>query len=444
MKAREVLILILIVAAGVFFYYAHTGKLDLDGDWEWGIFDFGESYSYEESQTIEAPLPARLEVRNAHGDVDVWSSDQEDIRLTLHKKIRRRKEAEAREVADKLKPVITRTGDRIIVSSNRGEFKKRNFETNFTLVVPRSLEVIIENSYGTVKADRIRSCEIVNPHGEVVVMEVEGGLSVKNSYEDVDIEGVGASCRVEADHSDIIVRGAGGEVWIDHGYGKVVVEDAAADVTIRGDHTEVAGRGIKGRTDVRTSYESISLRNVGPAVINGHHSAVEAEAVAGSLKIATSYEHVRVDDIRGDLAVEGKSVEVVGKSIAAREVRITTSYENLDLADFSGSPTISMSHGDARLAPSSLDFPIEVKNVYSTVRLFLPKGEAGPIEARSRGGEVKWGLAEPLSLSQTNGETIVKAFLDRVQKPAIFLSTSYGDIYLEDAAGPQAEKAAHQ
>jgi hypothetical protein len=115
----------------------------------------------------------------------------------------------------------------------------------------------------------------------------------------------------------------GGEVWIDHGYGKVIVEDAAADATVRGDHTEVAGQRIKGRVDVGTSYEN-----------------------------------VRVDDIRGDLTVEGKSVEVTGRSIAAREVRITTPYENLDLADYTGSAIISLSHGDAVLAPSSLDFPL--------------------------------------------------------------------------------------
>jgi len=441
MKAREVLLLILIVAAGVFFHCAHTGKLNLDGDWEWGVFDSGVSYSYEESQTIEAPLPARLEVRNAHGDIDVRSADREDIRLTLNKKIRRRKEAEARKVADLLKPVITRTGDRIIISSNRGEFKKRNFETSFTLVIPRNLDVLIENSYGTVKAAGIRGGEIVNPHGEVAVAEVEGELTVTNSYEDVDIEGVGASCRVSAKHSDVSVRSVSGEVWIDHAYGKVIVEDAAADATVRGDHTEVAGQRIKGRVDVRTSYEKISLRDVGPAVINGHHSVVEAEAVAGGLKIATSYENVRVDDIRGDLTVEGKSVEVTGRSIAAREVRITTSYENLDLADFTGSAIISLSHGDALLAPSSLDFPIEVKNVYSTIRLFLPKGERGPIEARSRGGEIKWGLAEPPSVNQTNGEAVVKAFLDRVQRPGIVMSTSFGDIYIEEAADPRSDKS---
>jgi hypothetical protein len=439
MKAREVLLLILIVAAGVFFHYAHTGKLNLDGDWEWGIFDFGVSYSYEESQTIEAPLPARLEVRNAHGDIDVRSADQEDIRLTLHKKIRRRKEAEAREVADMLKPVITRTGDRIIISSNRGEFKKRNFETSFTLVVPRNMGVTIENSYGTVKAAGIRGGEIVNPHGEVAVADVGGELAVTNSYEDVDIEGVGASCRVSAKHSDVSVRNVGGEVSVDHSYGKVIIEDTAADATVRGDHTEVDGQRIKGRVDVRTSYERISLRDVGPAVVNGHHAAVEAEGVAGGLSVATSYENVRVEDIRGDLTVEGKSVEVTGRSIAAREVRITTSYENLDLAGYSGSAIISLSHGDAVLAPSSLDFPIEVKNVYSTVRLFLPKGERGPIEVRSRGGEIKWGLAEPPSVNQTNGEAVVKAFLDRIQRPGILLSTTYGDIYLEEATGPRAE-----
>ena len=79
MKAREVLLLILIVVVGVFFHYAHTGKLNSTATGSGAFSGAGRSI-FEESQTIEAPLPARIEVRNAHGDIDVRSADQEDIR----------------------------------------------------------------------------------------------------------------------------------------------------------------------------------------------------------------------------------------------------------------------------------------------------------------------------------------------------------------------------
>jgi hypothetical protein len=440
MKAREVLLLVLIVVIGVVFYQVRTGGIRIDGDWE-GPFGGGRTFDFEESLTLEGPIPARIEVRNAHGDVEVRGADQEMVTVTFLKKVRRRTEAEARSVADGLKPVVARDAGRVEISTNREKFEKKSFETSFRLVVPAGTNVVIANSYGMVTASGVRSATIDNPHGQVDAADVAQEVSVKNSYEDVAVSRVGSSCWVSSGHADVRVREAGGDVRIDHAYGKVEVSDAAAGATIAAEHAEVSLLRVKGTVDVRTSYERVSLVDVGPATVVGQHAPVSADGVGGTLKVTTTYENVRANDVRGDLDVEGKNVGVVGKSIRADRIRIATSYEDIDLADFTGNAAVSLSHGDAVLAPASLDFTIEVSNVYGTVRLFLPRGECGPIEARSRGGEVKWGLAEPPSVNQTNGEALVKAFLDRVHRPGIVLSTSYGDIVVEEAERPGAKEA---
>ena len=432
MKIREILLLVLIICVGAFVHLVHTGKLTFDGDWETGGIGWGKSWSYEETQTIEAPIPALIEVINAHGAVDIRGADQATVSLKFRKKIWRRTEKDALEVAAKLKPMIVRKSDRITISVNRDEFKKPNFETSFILVVPRNTFAEIINSYGTVTAVGLATGRIENRHGRVDASDIEEKLSVTSSYEDVEIAHVGADCVITAKHADVRVSGVAGRMTVDHSYGKVTAEDGGSTGEIIGSHSEVVCRRIKGPLEVRTSYEKVSLVDVGPATVHGLHSAVTADGVDGNLKVTTSYENVRAMDVRGDLDVEGKSVGVYGRGITAREIRIVTSYENLDLAQYSGRAEISLAHGDAVLSPSTLEFPVEVKNIYSNIRFIWPEGDRGPFEARSHGGEIKWGLTVPPSLNTTNGESVVKAFEDRLGKPTVVLLTTHGDIDIEE------------
>ena len=439
MKAREVLLLILIVVVGVVFYQARTGGIRIDGDWE-GPFGGGRTFDFEESLTLEGPIPARIEVRNAHGEVEVRGAEQETVTVTLLKKVRRRTEAEARAVADRLKAVIVRDDGRLEISTNREEFEKKGFETSFRLIVPAGAEVVVANSYGTITASGVRSATIDNPHGRVDAADVAEDVSVTNSYEDVALSRVGSSCRVTARHADVRVRQAEGDVRIDHAYGKIEVSDAAAGATIAGEHTEVSLLRVKGAVDVRTTYEKVSLVDVGPATVVGQHAPVAADGVHGALKVATTYAGVRATGIQGDLDVEGKSVGVVGRSIAAGTIRIATSYEDLDLADFTGRAEIGLSNADAVLAPAALTSAIDVKNVYGTVRFVWPKGARFPFVGRSKGGDVKWGLADHPDVETTNGEALVKAFGGGVEGASVTLSTSYGDIVVEEASRPEARR----
>jgi hypothetical protein len=418
MKAREVLLLILIVVVGVVFYQARTGGIRIDGDWE-GPFGGGRTFDFEESLTLEGPIPARIEVRNAHGEVEVRGAEQETVTVTLLKKVRRRTEAEARAVADRLKAVIVRDDGRLEISTNREEFEKKGFETSFRLIVPAGADVVVANSYGTITASGVRSATIDNPHGRVDAADVAEDVSVTNSYEDVALSRVGSSCRVTARHADVRVRQAEGDVRIDHAYGKIEVSDAAAGATIAGEHTEVSLLRVK---------------------VVGQHAPVAADEVHGALKVATTYAGVRATGIQGDLDVEGKSVGVVGRSIAAGTIRIATSYEDLDLADFTGRAEIGLSNADAVLAPAALTSAIDVKNVYGTVRFVWPKGARFPFVGRSKGGDVKWGLADHPDVETTNGEALVKAFGGGVEGASVTLSTSYGDIVVEEASRPEARR----
>ena len=433
MKFREVLLVIVLLAAGVVVYQAQTGKWDLHfGWWEDDWIGFGQEYAYEETQVFEAPIPSSLEVINSHGWVEIRGADQETVQLTFQKKIWRRDEADARAIADKLKFKVEKTADRLSFSTNRDEFTRRNFETGFILVVPRRMAVKVDNSYGRVKAVALKEADVRNRHGEVSVSEIEGSCILESSYEDIEAGNLKGGCRVTDRHADVKVLSVAGELRVDHSYGEVRFEDVGGKVEVVGSHSEVNGRRVQGPVSVETSYERISITEAGALEVRARHCPVEATDIRGDLDIETTYEPVKAMNVGGNLRVSGNNVEVTASLVKGQDISVSTSYQNVDLADFSAKVGVALRHGRLVLRPLDLKFPIDVRNEYGDIDFYWPAGETSPLEAQSRGGSVQWELPGKPTLEKTNGTSLVKAFVDNTGRPSVFLSTSYGDIRIQE------------
>ncbi|MEE9389651.1 MAG: hypothetical protein V3U91_00250, partial [Candidatus Aminicenantaceae bacterium] len=136
MRAKEILVLILIIGAGIIFYHAQTGKLHIDWDIEDHIYFSLEEYISEESQEIQPPFPALLEIDNSRGDIEIHGAEEEKITIRFQKVIWRKNEEKAKEVSEKLKMIVNRDADKLTFSTNRDEFRRKNFETNFRISLP--------------------------------------------------------------------------------------------------------------------------------------------------------------------------------------------------------------------------------------------------------------------------------------------------------------------
>jgi len=435
MKFREILLVIVLLVAGVVVYEVQTGSWTT---WGWTFnedgefFGLGKAYPFEETRTIEAPIPSSLEVTNSHGWVEVRGADQETVQLTFQKKVWRRDEADARAVADKLHDIVKKTADRLSLSTNRDEFTKRNFETGFILVVPRRMTVTVNNSYGLVKVAAVKEADVRNRHGRVSASDIEGACTLESSYEDIEAENLKAGCRVIDKHADVKVLSVAGNLSADHSYGKVRFEDIGGKADIIGSHSEVNGRRVHGPVSVETSYERISLSDAGATRVRARHCPVEAQDIRGDLDVETTYEPVKAMNVQGNLQVTGNNVEVTASLIKGREISVMTSYEKVDLADFSARVKISLRHGGLVLRPSDLKFPVDVRDEYGDIDLYWPAGEASPLEAQTRGGSVHWGLSGKPSLEKSNGTSFIKAFVENTDRPGVTLSTTYGDIRIQE------------
>jgi len=431
MKAREVVLLIFIIVAGVFFYHARTGKID----WEWHLGDLfewdQELFTYEESQDLVAPLPTLLKVVNAHGNVEIQGVEGGGISIIMVKKIWRRTEEEARQIADRLHAVVTKDDLAVTLGTNREEFRRRNFETDFRISVPLGTAIDVTNRYGLVRAVSVASAAIDNSHGQVVVSGVPGSLEIENSYEDVEIGSIQGGCEIRSRHSNLQATQITGEMRIENSYGSIRLRNIGQKITIGAPHTKIRGEDLPGPMEIRNSYEKITLLRVGPLKIDGHHSPVEAAEVNGDIIITDIYEPVTLSQVRGNVQVTGKSVAVSGKDIVGPEIYISSSYEPVDLRDFSGKTTILLSHGELTLRPLALTGPVEARCDYTPIVFFWPGEEPYPLEAQTKNSDIRWQLSGEISIEEKNGLRVARAFSTFQDKPQIRLITTYNDIQVE-------------
>ena len=430
MKAKEIILLILIIVAGVTFYHAHTGKIYIDIDDH--IFFDHEKFVYEEFQELEPPFPPQLQVTNAHGDIEIQGTDEGRITVSFEKTIWRRNEEQAKEIADELKMTIDKDGQQLTISINRNEFRRRNFRTNFKISLPAGMDIEVNNSYGEVKTVKVGNTNITNRHGKIIAADIAGELLIENSYKDIEVDNVQSDCQIEGKHADVFVNGVKGKAQIVHQYGKVRLENISQDVKIEGSHSGVYGENLMGSVEVTTSYKKIALFDVGPTKIRARHSPVEVEGAREYVDIEDNYSKVKVDNLQGDLIVDGKNLEVYGKSIVGQKIYIASSYRNVELFEFSGKTTILLEHGEIVLDPSPLTHPIEVKGKYAGIKFYWPLKEKYPFEAWAKNGDIKWRLPDEMSIQEEDHMSTVKAFLEEKEKPSIFLSTSYSTIRIEE------------
>jgi hypothetical protein len=428
MRVREVLLLILIIAVGVVFTHIHTGKWDFD--WEEGFFFDTEEFTYTENDVISLPFPPELQVINRNGRIEVQGTSEDGIRIQLEKRIRRRKEETAREIAEALHLVIEQDEHIITVSTNREDLQRRNFQTDFTLFVPENMDIRIKNRYGRVQVSNVGETDIINRNGEVVAWDISGSLIIENSYEDVSVENVMFDCEVGSRQSNISLVGVKGTTLVVHRYGRVELNGLEKDVIIDGPHIQVYGRNLVGPVDVDSSYERIVFEDVGDVRIRGDNSPVSITGGRGSVDIQNRYARVDLENIRGDVEVTGRDTGLWARALTGDKVTVNTSYRDVELEDFTGEALVVLSNAALTLRPDSLAHPLEVRGEYCDITLFWPTGASSSLEAQTKNGDIHWGLTDEPAVNVTNGHSILKAFLND-QPPLILLSTTYADIHIK-------------
>ena len=434
MRAREVVLALLIIGAGVFLTYEKSGRFDrmFEGwDLRIGLYD---EFLYEETTPIDGPFPSDLKVVNSHGQIDVAGSAEETPTVVFRKRVMARNKAEADRIAAQVKMTVDRAGSSLILGTNRESFRRPYFETDFKIAVPAKTACTLDNSYGRVRAEGLGTTGIANPHGEIVVRGISGPLAVSSSYEDLDIDGVRGPVRVEAPHSDMEIKNVDGTLEIDHSNGTVSLDRIGGRTVVRTEHAGITARSLGAEAVIETTYDAVKVIDAGDVKIRGRHCDITAENLSGILDITDDYGLVRINGLRGNLKIDGCNVEVNARDIASPDIFVKTGYQDVLLTGFSGKAVVILNNGSLALEPvASLSGAVEVQGSYADVRIAWPAGFRAPLLVQARDGQVTWTLPEKPDSETTNGVTELRAFSDETGKAGLKVVTVHGDVRVDPA-----------
>ncbi len=433
MKAKEIFLLIFIILVGMSITLVYTGKFHFDLGWGDSILFGYEKFVFEETEEIEIPFPGELRIENSYGSIEIFGSDEENITILFEKRIWRKDEAAAQEIAEQLKMFTELEDQTLNISTNRQEFRRKNIETHFFINVPKGMNVTVVNSYGLVRTERVGYTDITNRYGEVFASDIRGTLVVSNSHDDIEIEQVESNCKIDASYSNVTISNIQGTTEINNSHGSLDMEDMTNDVLIRTPYSKIYGWDIRGALDIENSYEKIELTDVGSVKIVANQSHIDIDGANGNIDIFNRYDIVRLKNIKGNVLVDGKNLSISGNNIHGNKITLSSTYEDIEFNNFSGKTSISLSHGNIHLSPSPLTFPLEVKGNHVDIKFFWPENERYPLEAQAEQGDIQWKLNAEIEYQKDNGLSIVKAFLDEADKPSVFLSTTFGTIWIEES-----------
>jgi predicted membrane protein len=250
---------------------------------------------------------------------------------------------------------------------------------------------------------------------------------VENSYAPLKIRRIHNNCYLKNKYSSVNAYNVSGALEIEHKYGSVILNNISGEIKIFAPHSKIIASGIQKIIEVESTYKEIDLKNVDKVKVKSRYSIIHINRAKGG-EIYNNYGKLYLSNIKGDLKISGKYLLIKGNNIFSKTIKISNSYRDMKLTDFSGGLVVSLSHGDLFLKPLKITSDIEVIANYSDIKFLWPKGEKVPFEGRVKYGKIK--VFFPVKYYRENSTVYVKAFKDVKNKPKIFLSTSYGDIFV--------------
>jgi len=343
-------------------------QMDMNG----GDFPlFGHTYSYDDQLQQTFPAGASLHVVDDRGAVNVTTSTDNQIHVTVHKRV----SAESQEDADKwnpgTKPQITVSGTVVSLNANTQGAGDHWVTTDMDVALPRKATVVVSTRHGDVSIlGRDGDADITSQHGDVSVSDVNGKVSLNLDH---------SSARVSQIASDVSVEGRANDVSI---------EDIKGAVHLNGDFTE-----------------SVKLPKIAKAV---------------SFKTGrTDMEFAKLD---GDLDLDSGDLDVTN---ITGPVRLETRSKDVRLAGVSGDLRLQDENGAVEVRVGKLG-NLQVGNRQGDIQIYLPEKSGFTVDAHARNGEIQSDF-DGLKISNSDDQGVASGTVGG-GGPQLVLNNEHGTI----------------
>src|SRR5579864_146773 len=332
-----------LTATGMYRHWDEFGDaFHVNGDVPW----WGHTYSYTDNLQQAFPSGGNLRVTNERGAVNVSTSDDNQIHVTVHKRINAERQNQADDWNKSTKPQIGVSGQAITIDANTRGAGDHWVSTDLDISLPRKASVVISTHHGDVSImGRDGNAAVTNQDGDVSVTDLNGSLSLNLDK---------SSARISEVSSDVTIQGRANDVSL---------EDVKGAVRLDGDFMEsVKLSRIAKPVNFKTSRTDMDFSKL-DGYLNLDSGDLEATSVTGPLRLHTRSKDIMLNGVTNDVHLEDEN--------GAVEIHLNKV----------GSLEVTNSKGD--------------------IRIYVPEKSSFQVEAQARDGEIQSDFS---SLKIENGD----------------------------------------
>jgi DUF4097 and DUF4098 domain-containing protein YvlB len=294
---------------------------------------FGHSYSYDDQLSQAFPIGGNLHVTNDRGAVNITASDDDQIRISVHKRVNAENQGDADKWNGQTRPQITVSGQNVTVNANTQGAGDHGVTSDLDISIPRKAAVAVDAR-----------------HGDSTILGRDGDVSLS------------------AQHGDVSITDINGNVHLDLQDSSARVSKVSADVSVEGKAQDVSFEDIQGALTLDGDFtESVRLARISkPFSFKSPRTEISFSKLDGDLDLDS-----------GDLRVN----DVIGP------VRVSTREKDIGLINVSGDVRLKNQNGSVEVQMAKLG-SVDITNQNADIQLGLPVKAGFQLDARSHGGEI--------------------------------------------------------
>jgi DUF4097 and DUF4098 domain-containing protein YvlB len=350
-------------------------QIDINDDGDFPFF--GSKYNFDDQLAQAFPAGASLKVTDTRGAVNISASEDDQIRVVIHKRISAESQADADKWNASTKPQITVSGSMVTLNANNQGAGDHWVAEDLDISIPRKAAVVVSTRYGDVGIiGRDGNLDITSQHGDVTTTDINGKVTLN----------------------------------LDHSSARI--SQVASDVSIEGRANDVSIEEVKGTVHLDGDFmESVKLAKISqPVTFKSSRTDMDFSRLDGDLDLDS-----------GDL----QASDVIGP------LRLTTRSKDIRLTGVSGDVRLQDENGSVELRINKLG-SMQVDNRRGDIQIYVPDKAGFQVDARARNGEVETDF-DQLKVDSSNDQGVATGTVG-AGGPRLVVNNEHGTIEIRKAS----------
>ena len=294
-----ILLLVLLVALGVSAHYSSDidwggvrNQMHMDDDFG-GIF--GTAFTFDDTLQQAFPAHGNLRVVCDHGSLNIAPSDDNTLRVVVHKKVYAQNQNDADKYNEGTKPQITVTGNSVVLNANTNGAGEHGVQADMDIFVPRDATLDIASKRGDVTVnDRKADVKVALQHGDVAMNDIAGTVNIDLQKGSVRASKIAGDMDVEGNIDNVTVDEVAGAVHLSGDFfDDIRLSKIAKTVTFKSSRSDMQVASVPG--DLEIAGDEVRGTDLnGPSRLVTRSKDIHIENVSGDLQLETTNGDIEV------------------------------------------------------------------------------------------------------------------------------------------------------